>query len=295
MNFSVFGLVIQNMIIYQQRHCSLLLKLIIILSMSCYLKYFVYYMLIKLLEGNISFDFFMVLIGLFVFGTLEQQVKILLSACGIHSNVTLSRPQAINFLKQLNSELLKTPDLEELLAEFESTDTVYLPNILNFIRKAPIINVQFIVVKTSLINKFIGRHTFELIEDRIQYYHLLGANNIPISNSNSPESCCDVLTRILLRTPPPYYTDYPQKEDTVYSMDSFVRTVRNLYGYSKRPACSRKPTLSSVHSSRTSSRRNSTASSISISRKKSLNKSTTFLLATTSSNVVAGKSYKPIL
>lgn len=199
---------------------------------SCSL--FIVYISIHLIiiDGTISPDYFLSIIGIFVFGTLEQQVRVLLSACGIHSNVCLSRQQTLQFLISINPKIIKDSLISDYIDEYLTSDQVSVCDICTIGRVYPMIFHQFVLLKTALIDNFIGRSCYISVQNRVYHYRLLGKDVIIGYDDVSLSSrICTAITCCQ----PPYYTDYPGDNS---SMDVVAIKIRNLFGYSRRKVIS---------------------------------------------------------
>lgn len=177
----------------------------------------------------------------------------LLSVCGIHSNRNLTYDQAITFCKCINENAFLDAKLFKWLADRQKTG-ISVKDISRVVFEHEILITPFNNLQDALIVNFIGKSSFQKIVQRINYYDTI--LNItpenPLNLMTTPkEACCSKMLReIIMREPPPYYTDYKiGHTDSKTSLEIVMSQLRTRYGYSRRlmPSIAR---LSKVSSSR---------------------------------------------
>lgn len=202
-----------------------------------YQKYF------SLYNGCVNMNFFLVFLCLFSFGRLGNQVRVLLSVCGIHSNVGLSQTQASTFITCLSRNAMNDQYIIKSLSRCENSDQIPLNYFIDVVSTCPILVKQFSDLQAGLIKRFIGYNNYQSILQRMIYFASIRRNGFIIK---APESCFAFVSRAFNGKPPPYHTDYPFIDlEKPTTLDNIVLMLRNLYGYSKRPNCSYHPSLAS--------------------------------------------------
>lgn len=203
--------------------------------------YEIYQKFFSLYNGGVNLNFFLVFLCLFAFGRLGNQIRVLLSVCGIHSNVGLSQTQATYFLSQLNKNATSDQYIIKSLARCENSDQIPLTYFIDVVSTCPILVKQFSDLQAGLIKRFIGYGNYQIVLQRMIYFASIRRSGFIIK---APESCFAFVSRIFSGRPPPFQTDYPPLDlEKPTTMDNIVIMLRNLYGYSKRPNCSYHPSM----------------------------------------------------
>lgn len=163
--------------------------------------------------------------------------QVLLSCCGIFTNLAITEEQVYDFLQKckvakdiyLKDWVVSLPRDQErrvpiagFFEEFHTTSKIIKP-----LRK----------IKEAIINRMITHQIYLATLQRIYFYSSLTRKN-EIAVSFPPESCCDHTSRVLFTNRAnPYHCDYePFKcEEKVEKATRIVSTMRYRYGYSARP------------------------------------------------------------
>lgn len=182
-------------------------------------------------------------------------VPLLLSICGINSNIAISEKQAIEFFRCLGYDF-KSRELELWLDVVERNEEGRIPikcltdlfiSHSNF--NTNLDSLREVLIKEVLLkenyNNIIKRRNF--YQDYINQYYLPSKSNYNYRLPALKESCREKIVRKIEKKPHPLYTDYFDPEKA-RSIGKIINAIRFRYGYSQRPVKDSSVLLKSMHS-----------------------------------------------
>lgn len=239
-------------------------------------------------QNKVSIHNFVVFVCIFIFGDTDDILRILLSVCGVHSNVAISYFHCLNLIKSIHPNALTDEELSKWISNQQTTDIISIHDFTNAIKSSVIID-YLDKIKDHLIEKVLGSSNYETICKRSYYYNNNSKNNTENNSDNNTninelfnENCFTKFIRILCHKPPPLFTEYHTLSSTfsttnniLYSSrsnnsvipnnsnnnnnnsnyESVIALIRGRYGYSRRHTSSshkdslRRRTISSGRSS----------------------------------------------
>lgn len=192
---------------------------------------------IVIIECKISMDHFIEFIFFYIYFDFVMVFQVLLSCCGIFTNLAITEEQVYDFLQKckvtkdiylkdwvnsLPRDKERRVPIAGFFEEFHTTSKIIKP-----LRK----------IKEAIINRMITHPMYLSTLQRMYFYSSLTRKN-EVAVSFPPESCCDHTSRVLFTNRPnPYHSDYEpfKSEEKVEKATRIVSTMRYRYGYSARP------------------------------------------------------------
>lgn len=211
-------------------------------------------------QNKVSIHNFVVFVCIFIFGDTDDILRILLSVCGVHSNIAISYFHCLNLIKSIHPNALTDEELSKWISNQQTTDIISIHDFKNAIKSSIIID-YLNKIKDHLIEKVLGSSNYETICKRSYYYNNNNTENNSENNTNIDilfnENCFSKFVRIICHKPPPLFTEYHTISNTLYSSrsnnsinpinnnlnnnannnsnyESIIALIRGRYGYSRR-------------------------------------------------------------
>lgn len=178
---------------------------------------------------------------------------VLLSICGIHSNISLSVQQVCFFFRCINSSTIADETILSNLSSSCTANGISTKDLINVIQSSFNLSDEFIALQSALLRYFLRDNDYVIILQRILCYNHIYDNGSYLLPSKEP--CLTKYYRILCSNKPhPYLTEY-RTFDTDYHqlITVLIHELRIRYGYSSRIIKSRKVKLSNLSEQLTNS------------------------------------------
>lgn len=190
----------------------------------------------QIFENRVSIHNFVVFVCIFIFGDADDILRILLSVCGVHSNVAISYFHCLNIVKSIYPNALTDDKLSKWMSHLQTSEIISVHEFIKAIKSSIIMDILD-TIKNNLVEIVIGKSNYEAICNRSYYYNIVIFGNENYSNGNDStsdnnsssnngnknknrntnnrftlytyESCFSKLVRILFtHKPPPLFTEY---------------------------------------------------------------------------------------
>lgn len=212
--------------------------------------YILYYFKI---DERVTVNTFFPFVCLVCFTQLDSFIHILLSVCGIHSNVAYKYDQIATFVKAINPTAFSDGKVAKWFNDQYILYILYffiLYCLFYIIRlhkdlipfshlfemiKTTILYTTIEEVRNKVIFKFIGKDEYEIIVARKVFFdEILSHPNLQLPK----ETCLHQFVRVVIDSaPPPFHTEYRNVDETHninQTFDNVLLQIRTRYGYSRR-------------------------------------------------------------
>lgn len=186
-------------------------------------------------NGRMSLSVFLEFIVLFSFFTIEQLLPLLYSVIRVKSNRVITEDQVFELLHNIKATPESYQTVGEWLADIKRDDNGFIPlsELTTLLLNEPTILYILNELKTKIIESIITFELYLSIRKKKQFFDENSLTNI----QPPKEKCMTYVLRVLFsHYPPPYYCTYTPYIHRV-NIEDILYTIRQRFGYSKRPTC----------------------------------------------------------
>lgn len=177
---------------------------------------------------------FFLFICTFCFFSTVQIVPLLLSMCGVYSNLFITKDQVITFFKIYPYDKSCYKEFIECLhpTKYIKRDRYNLKDFITSITSFTPTHNILEAFRYEIVNKILTENIFLRMRSKIDYYYTTCEF---IDRPTNPETCTDRLYRVLCTTEPhPYHFNYFINSPSVADLDIILYEIKQRYGYGLR-------------------------------------------------------------
>lgn len=177
---------------------------------------------------------FFLFICTFCFFSTVQIVPLLLSMCGVYSNLFITKDQVIQFFKIYPYDKSCYKEFIECLHpnKYIKRDRYNLKDFITSITSFTPTHNILESFRYEIVNKILTENIFLRMRSKIDYYYTTCEF---IERPKNPETCTDRLYRVLCTTEPhPYHYNYYISTPSVADLELILYEIKQRYGYGLR-------------------------------------------------------------